>query len=85
VTALFAGPFGPLLDRPPWQTRLSSGDLRCTGFAFAPETPPRTIGDTSLVVGTSTQQGTSRGAPVDGRFRGSLSAHTDHEQQEAGR
>ena len=72
---LFAGPYGYLLDRAEWLSRLTPGTRYhavATAMIFAADVPARIVGDTALVVGTLAQAGTAQGEPYDGRYRATL-------------
>lgn len=72
---VFAGPYGYLLDKAQWLSRLTPGSRFYAvfdTFSFTADVPTRVIGDTALVVGTQRQTGTAQGERVDGRLRGSI-------------
>lgn len=72
---LFAGPYGYLMDRAEWLSRLTAGTRYhavATALTFTADVPARFVGDTALVVGTLTQAGTAQGEPYDGRYRATL-------------
>lgn len=72
---VFAGPYGYLLDRAEWLSRLTPGTRYhavVTALTFEADIPARFIGDTALVVGTLAQAGAAQGEPYDGRYRATL-------------
>jgi Domain of unknown function (DUF4440) len=72
---LFAGPYGYLLDRTEWLSRVTPGTRYyavTSTLTFAVDVPARVVGDTALVVGTLAQVGTAQGEPYDGRYRTTL-------------
>jgi len=62
------GPLGFVLDRSQWLQRYRTGDLALRSLVWD-ELTVHDHGDTAIVVGRHTQQGTFGDRPVDGSFR----------------
>lgn len=63
------GPVGFVLDRSQWVNRYQQpGGLRLHSLEWT-DTTVRRYGDTAVVIGVQTQQGSYGGNPADGRFR----------------
>ncbi len=65
------GPRGFMLTKDQWIARYQSGDLKHDSLEWSDATP-RVYGETAVVIGRQTAQGSYQGHPIGGAFRTTL-------------